>query len=294
MPGKVAFLFLVLDDPHFPRVWDAYLAGTEARASVYIHAKHPERGAWRRERVIADLRPTAWGRIVEAELALFAAAMADPANAKFLLVSESCLPVKPFAEMYARLTADAAESFVRPMRVKRYDLEARLTPEIMGALGARPLTKHYARACLSRPDVRRLLYKYNAPLLRLFAAMPVGDEFFLTTIAPMPRCTPLAVVFDDWASVEAEARALKARVRALYEAQEAGAGDRSAAIAALQRRFEALAKSPKTFSRLSRADLRAMARTDSFFYRKFARDSDVEAHIYALIAPREPPRAEKM
>lgn len=283
MPDKVALLFLVLDDPHFPEVWDAYLAGNEARASVYIHPKYPERTTWRRARVIAELRETAWGRIVEAYLALLAAALADPANAKFVFLSESCVPVKPFAAMHARLTADRAESFVRPMRVKRYDLEARLPPALLAALGPGRIIKHYARACLSRADARRLLYKYNAPLLRLFAQMPVGDEFFLSAIAPLPRCTSLAVVFDDWGFTEARTAAIKARIRALYEAQEAGRGDRSAAIAALRREYEEAARSPKTISRVSRADLRAMAGTHSFFYRKFARDSDVAPHALALI-----------
>ena len=282
--GKIAFLFLVLDNPHFPQVWDTYFSGNEKHISVYIHPKYPERTSWHRECVITELKETGWGYIVAAYLALFSAAFADTSNTKFLIVSESCLPVKPFGKMYARLTSDKTESFVKTMRVKRYDTDTRLTPQIMTELGSRPLMKHYARMCLSRQNVGQILYKYNAPLMRMFSQMHVGDEFFLSTIAPMKNCTSLAVVFDDWGFVEKQKVAIKARIRDLYEEQEAPRGvNRSVDIAELQRQYEEVSKSPKTITCVSRDDLYSMTNTRSFFYRKFAIDSDVERHIYELI-----------
>ena len=249
--GKIAFLFLVLDNPNFPRVWDAYFSGNEARSSVYIHPKYPERTSWRRDRVISELHETGWGYIVSAYLALFAAALTDPANVKFIIVSESCLPVKSFGEMYGRLNANKDESFVKLMPVKRYDMETRITPQIKNTLRPGQLIKHYARMCLSRQQVNKLLHKDNVPLLRLFAQMHVGDEFFLSTIAPIKNSTPLAVVFDDWEFVETQKTAIKSQIRTLYEEQEANGVNRTTDIEALQRLYEEVAKSPKTITHVS-------------------------------------------
>jgi hypothetical protein len=280
---KVAFLFLVLDGPNFPAVWDAYFKGNESLSNVYIHPKYA--ATWRPERVISELHETGWGYIIPAYLALFSAAFADPENSKFIVVSESCVPVKLFAAMYARVMADPAESFMKPMKIKRYDREARLTPAVMAALGERSLVKHYARMCLSRPDVRRLLYKYNRPILKLFSEMHVGDEFFLSAISPIKRCTSMAIVFDDWGFVDAQTAAIKTKIRRLYEDQEKRPNtNHSAAIENLQKQRDEVAKSPKTIHAVSREDLRSMKATRSFFYRKFAKDSNVEKYALALIS----------
>jgi len=283
--GKIAFLFLVLDNPHFPRVWDTYFAGNETRSSIYIHPKYPDRTSWHRDRVISELHETGWGYIVSAYLALFKTALADPENVKFIIVSESCLPVKSFGEMYGRLTANKDESFVKQMPVKRYDTETRITPQIKKMLRPGQLIKHYARMCLSRQHVVQLLHKDNVPLLRLFTQMHVGDEFFLSVISPIKNNTPIAVVFDDWEFVETQKIAIKAHIRTLYEEQEASGVNRTTDIATQQRLYDEVAKSPKTITHVSSTDLSTMASTSSFFYRKFAKDSDVENHIYPLIAP---------
>ena len=96
MTSKIAFSFLVLDNPNFPHIWDAYFAGHENHMNVYVHPKYPNLNTWRRECVIQDIQETGWGYIVSAYLALLASAIEDPSNTKFIFVSESCLPVKPF------------------------------------------------------------------------------------------------------------------------------------------------------------------------------------------------------
>ena len=282
--GKIAFLFLVLDNPHFPRVWDTYFAGNETRSSIYIHPKYPDRTSWRRDRVISELHETGWGYIVSAYLALFKTALADPDNVKFIIVSESCLPVKSFGEMYGRLTANKDESFVKQIPVKRYDRETRITPQIKKMLRPGQLIKHYARMCLSRQHVVQLLHRDNIHLMRLFIQMHVGDEFFLSVISPMKNNTPTAVVFDDWEFVETQKIAIKAHIRVLYEEQEALGVNRTTDIATQQRLYDEVAKNPKTITHVSSTDLSTMTSTSSFFYRKFAKNSDVENHIYPLIA----------
>lgn len=281
---KIAFLFLVLDNPNFPRIWDSYFSGNEDNISVYIHPKFPNLNTWRHGDVIDDIQSTEWGFIISAYLALLTAAYEDPKNTKFIFVSESCLPIKSFNAMYSRVMADKSESFVKKMKVKRYDLENRITPNIMENLKSGTLIKHYARMCLSRNHVKQLLYKYNAPLINLFKEMHVGDEFFLSTISPMQNCTSFAVVYDDWDSIEIEKTGIKNSIRTLYEKQEGDTDfDCSYAISALRKHYDDISKNPKTIYKLSEADKENIKNTRSFFYRKFSKKSDIETFIQSLI-----------
>ena len=282
--GKIAFLFLVLDNPNFPSVWDAYFKGNEEQINIYIHPKYPKRNNWKRECVIAELHETGWGYIVSAYVALLSKALEDPKNEKFIFVSESCLPVKSFDDMFSRIMANKDESFVKQMSVKRYDLENRITLQLKDALKPGQLMKHYARMCLSRQHVKQLLFKYNAPLVNLFKTMHVGDEFFLSTISPMQNSTSFAVTYDDWVFVEAQKTEIKSHIRSLYEKQETDTQfDCTSAITALRTHYDDIAKSPKTIFRVSQNDLEGMKNTRSFFYRKFSKNSDIEQYIYDLI-----------
>jgi hypothetical protein len=285
MPSdKVAFLFLVLDNPNFPNVWDAYFKGHEEQINIYLHPKYPKKNTWRQKCVIPDLQETGWGYIVSAYIALLTKALEDPKNEKFIFVSESCLPVKPFNEMFSRIMANKDESFVKQMNVKRYDLENRITPQIKDTIKSGQMIKHYARMCLSRQHVKQLLYKYNEPIIKLFKTMHVGDEFFLSSISPMKNLTSFAVTFDDWGFIEGQKTEIKSHIRSLYEKQETDAQfDCTVAISALQTHYNDIAKSPKTIYRVSQNDLEGMKKTRSFFYRKFAKNSDVEQYIYDFI-----------
>ena len=284
MTGKIAFLFLILDNPNFPSVWDAYFKGHEEQINVYVHPKYPKKNTWRHECVIPDLQETGWGFIVSAYLALMTKAYENTTNEKFIFVSESCLPIKPFDDMFFRLMMNNNESFVRQMNVKRYDLENRITPQIKDTIKSGQLIKHYARMCLSRQHVKQLLYKHNAPIVNLFKTMHVGDEFFLSSITPMKNLTSFAVTFDDWVFVEAQKTEIKNHIRLLYEKQETDTQtDCTVAISALKTHYDDIAKNPKTIDRVSQNDLESMKRTRSFFYRKFSKNSDVEQYIYDFI-----------
>ena len=57
--------------------------------------------------------PTAYGSIgiVHAELALLSTALQDTRNAKFVLCSGSCVPLKPWSVVYHALTCDDVAHF---------------------------------------------------------------------------------------------------------------------------------------------------------------------------------------
>eukprot|EP00850_Spirogloea_muscicola_P005756 SM000026S09005 [mRNA] locus=s26:897034:898813:- [translate_table: standard] len=121
---NVAFLFLTRGPLPHARLWARFLTGNEGRYTIYIHA-HPHHvhhlvdlpTAFRKRRVPS--KEAFWGEIsiIDAERRLIANALLDPANERFLLVSESCIPVIGFDELYTYLLGSAVsfvDSFDQP------------------------------------------------------------------------------------------------------------------------------------------------------------------------------------
>ncbi|GJP43107.1 hypothetical protein CLOM_g2604 [Closterium sp. NIES-68] len=117
--GKIAFLFLVRGPLPLEEVWQRFFQGHEALFSVYIHASQPGfdcdqevRYPAFRARQIPSV-PISWGgpNLIRAERRLLAAALADPWNQRFVLLSESCLPLFNFSHVYDYLFA-SPKSFI--------------------------------------------------------------------------------------------------------------------------------------------------------------------------------------
>ena len=107
---KVAFLFLTRDEPIHSEMWKEFLVHHQGEYSMVMHAKNPHLvhdPVWRRA-LIKEHLPTQWGNVslVTATIAMLAVALRDPLNHKFILVSESCVPIKPFAQVRTEMLRD--------------------------------------------------------------------------------------------------------------------------------------------------------------------------------------------
>eukprot|EP00244_Chara_vulgaris_P011550 TRINITY_DN5756_c0_g1_i2.p1 TRINITY_DN5756_c0_g1~~TRINITY_DN5756_c0_g1_i2.p1 ORF type:complete len:535 (+),score=46.08 TRINITY_DN5756_c0_g1_i2:22-1626(+) len=114
---KIAFMFLVRDSLTFAALWEKIFDGHENHYSVYVHAteaykRGPQESELFEKSVICS-KPVKWGRpsLVDAERRLIASAILDPLNQKFVLLSESCIPVRNFSFIYSYLM-DTSKSFV--------------------------------------------------------------------------------------------------------------------------------------------------------------------------------------
>ncbi|GBG74080.1 hypothetical protein CBR_g17791 [Chara braunii] len=114
---KIAFMFLVRDSLTFAPLWEKIFHGHENQYSVYVHATEAyKRGPQESdvfEKSVICSKPVKWGRpsLVDAERRLIASAILDPLNQKFVLLSESCIPVRNFSFIYSYLM-DTSKSFV--------------------------------------------------------------------------------------------------------------------------------------------------------------------------------------
>jgi hypothetical protein len=116
---KVAFLFLVRRDIRHAETWEAFLRKfPDGCWSAYVHHKPGQEVALtrffaRRAIVVPDPIETMWKNfsLVLAQNLLMRTALSDPANFKFVFVSESCVPVKNPMLLYSALVGDPTSSF---------------------------------------------------------------------------------------------------------------------------------------------------------------------------------------
>ncbi|CAN6248182.1 unnamed protein product [Urochloa humidicola] len=129
---KVAFLFLIRGEMPLRPLWEEFFRGHEGLYSIYVHADPSYAGPAPPEDSVFHGRAipsnkTSWGDVslVAAERRLVAHALLDdPANQRFALLSESCIPVYNFTTVHALLTAantSFIDSFVHHDSVVRYD-----------------------------------------------------------------------------------------------------------------------------------------------------------------------------
>jgi hypothetical protein len=124
--GKIAFLFLTIDNINSYDVWMKYLKGNEDRYSIYVHPKYPEKVTQEliKKNIIKENTETGWGTIgsVRANLLLLKNALNDTDNKMFILVSDSCIPVQSFDKFYNFIFNDMKTNipyFIQHM--ERYD-----------------------------------------------------------------------------------------------------------------------------------------------------------------------------
>ena len=104
-------MFLTKDNLSREEIWHNFFRNIDTDLySIQCHPKYPEKvtQAILKSNIITNLVETQWGSasIVQAELNLLAEGLKDPLNYKFILVSENCMPLYNFSEIYHRLTLD--------------------------------------------------------------------------------------------------------------------------------------------------------------------------------------------
>ncbi|CAO2830109.1 unnamed protein product [Amaranthus hypochondriacus] len=135
---KIAFLFLVKKTIPLGRLWEKFFKGHEGYYTIYVHSdpsfnssSKDEGGVFHGRRIPS--KKVEWGRfsMMEAELRLLANALQDKSNQRFILLSESCIPLFNFTTIYSYLinsTQTHIESYDKPGPAAR----GRYKPNLMG------------------------------------------------------------------------------------------------------------------------------------------------------------------
>ncbi|KAJ1703267.1 hypothetical protein LUZ63_003046 [Rhynchospora breviuscula] len=114
---KVAFMFLTKGPLHLGPIWEKFFKGHEDLFSIYVHAPPGYRLNVSEDSVFYGRQipsgEVSWGSItlLDAEKRLLANALLDFQNERFVLISESCIPVFNFQMVYNYLM-NSGHSFV--------------------------------------------------------------------------------------------------------------------------------------------------------------------------------------
>ncbi|KAK9273987.1 hypothetical protein L1049_018801 [Liquidambar formosana] len=103
---KIAFMFLTKGPLPLAPLWDRFLKGHEGLYSIYVHslpsfhAEFPSSSVFYKRQIPSKVAE--WGRMsmCDAERRLIANALLDVYNERFILLSESCIPVYNFSIIY--------------------------------------------------------------------------------------------------------------------------------------------------------------------------------------------------
>ena len=207
---KIAFLFLTREDVNHPEIWKDYFdqAGDDAR--IFAHPKNPElltENSLIREHLIDDLQETEWAGIslVRATLALLKAALADGDHTHFVLVSESCVPVRPFDELVRSLNLDPRSR----IHVRSWEDERKTNilraQRVENLQGIRKELAHFQSQwmCLSQDNAQLLVAD---DLSESFETCFAPDEcYFVTALAvlgrpPLQSVAIRKITWTKWAS----------------------------------------------------------------------------------------------
>ncbi|KAL7212235.1 hypothetical protein ACSBR2_015000 [Camellia fascicularis] len=120
-PPKVAFLFLTRRNLPLDFLWGCFFESADVgNFSIYIHSEpgfvfdeSTTRSAFFYNRQLTNMIKVSWGEasMIQAERLLLEAALEDPANQRFVLLSDSCVPLYNFSYIYNNLMA-SPRSFV--------------------------------------------------------------------------------------------------------------------------------------------------------------------------------------
>ena len=115
---KIAFLFLTYNNLKRSDIWNKFFdidnsSNTNKysnKYNIYLHAKEPDKitDIILRGKQIPEHIETCWGcsNLVEANILMMKEALKDSMNTKFILVSDSCIPIVSFNTFYSEVMKD--------------------------------------------------------------------------------------------------------------------------------------------------------------------------------------------
>ncbi|XP_058188541.1 glycosyltransferase BC10-like [Rhododendron vialii] len=126
---RVAFMFLTRGPLPMLPLWERFFKGHEKLFSIYVHARPgyelnvSNTSAFYGRQIPSQHVEWGSGSLVDAERRLLANALLDFSNERFMLLSESCIPIQNFPTVHQYLTGSShsfVESYYNPARYRRW------------------------------------------------------------------------------------------------------------------------------------------------------------------------------
>ena len=188
---KIAFLFLTYNNIKRPDIWNKFFdidsnnntISTSKYANkftIYNHAKEPEKVSdlLLKDKHIPEHIDTCWGCFgtVEANILMMKEALKDKNNTKFILVSDSCIPIVSFDKLYNEIMKDN-KSNINIF----YNQEQRYNNIINPSFTKDKFTKHAAQGLIFNINHTQMLvnslykYKTNSLIKTMFLKKVINN-----------------------------------------------------------------------------------------------------------------------
>ncbi|XP_073145631.1 glycosyltransferase BC10-like [Henckelia pumila] len=206
--AKVAFMFLAKGSLPLAPLWERFFSGHQGLYSIYVHAQPSFNGTTPEDSVFYGRRipskEVEWGKfnMIEAEKRLLANALLDVSNQRFILLSESCIPLFNFETVYDYLVyshTSFVESYDLLGPVGRGRYNKRMMPHVM--------LEHWRKGAqwfeMDREMAVEVIsdHKYHFLFKRYCKPACYSDEHYLPTMLTMKFPTRLAnrtLTWVDW------------------------------------------------------------------------------------------------
>lgn len=207
---KLAFLFLIYDEINQEDLWFDFFKNVDKnKYSIYIHYKVKKPLKYFEQYKIDNCIETKWGDIslARAQLLLYETALQDKQNKKFIILSNSCIPVKNFNYTYNFLMKDE----------KSYFNEAPLDPllyddKLLKSKYKQSEVKKASQWFIINRELTELIVAHKSDT-QYFESVHAPDEiFFLTTILKyktkeeanivLYKNIPFATTFTNWYNMD--------------------------------------------------------------------------------------------
>lgn len=189
MIAKIAFLFLTIDSVFHEAIWVRFFTQSEVqeRYSLYVHPKKSMAPtSFFASAVIPERLPTSWANTMEAQVALLREALKDPANTKFVFLSESTIPLATFDEIYTRLLEHPKSQF-----------NFKKNPFAIRTFGSIKPSRIYFNSqwiILNRTDAQLMVD--DTEILPIMARHPHDQEHYPSTLLAHHKCLDQVVSTD--------------------------------------------------------------------------------------------------
>lgn len=258
---KIAFLFLTIDNLNFENLWKKYFQDNMSMINIYMHPKIPNNVSYLKNSIIKNLKKTVWGKLVNAEISLLETALLDDKdNYYFILLSESCLPIKNFKKLYNFLQQNKSYSFINFVKNNKYIDKFKY--------------KHSQWFCLNRHHVKKLLSdKKN--IQKIYSNLYTGDEYIFNNILPDDKIKDMAITFVNWDNLS-KGEEIHSKIKKLWTEYDNTNDEKIIeTIKQLKIERDLYSKHPKEYNKLTKKEIEEIKNSKSFFYRKFNKNSTI-------------------
>eukprot|EP01006_Ploeotia_vitrea_P057856 TRINITY_DN68380_c0_g1_i1.p1 TRINITY_DN68380_c0_g1~~TRINITY_DN68380_c0_g1_i1.p1 ORF type:complete len:316 (-),score=17.85 TRINITY_DN68380_c0_g1_i1:60-1007(-) len=252
--AKLGFIFLTRGNHNQGKLWETYLANNMHKVAIKVHPKHPDAisQSFLVPNIIDDRVDTAWGEVglIRATLNLLKEVFRDPNVNMAVLLSEACIPIKPFEFVYNKLAQSEKSWFI-------WQDADHMLPEFMERRVEtipKAMWMHHAQWMAITRKHAELVLEFSSEYLPMFRGSFTSDEHFFLTVLNLvgvdvqsevqDRC----VTFTNW-----------------RDSAEKGIH-------------------PVTYTNLTVADVQKFRASECLFARKFSVESDVGVHWNEILS----------